>query len=119
MPEERDPKDVFAERLKKVREKRGRGQQQVAEMTKLPPSSISHFEAGSRKPSFDNLRRIAHALDVTTDFLLGRVDEMNRIEGAERIHRHLNKLSENDLKLADDFIAMLASRDKSSKGGKK
>jgi len=79
----------FAQRLKKAREKRGIGQQQLAEAAFLPPSSISHFESGSRKPSFDNLRRIAAALDVSTDFLLGRVDEMDRVEGAQRLHRHL------------------------------
>jgi hypothetical protein len=31
-------------------------------------------EAGTRKPSFDNLRRIANVIAVSTDFLLGRVD---------------------------------------------
>jgi transcriptional regulator with XRE-family HTH domain len=104
--------DQFGERLKKARENRKIGQAQLAESTGLPPSSISHFEAGSRKPSFDNLRRIAGALDVSTDFLLGRVDEMTRVEGSQRLHRHLGKLSDQDLKLADDFIAMLADRDK-------
>ena len=38
-------------------------------------SAISHFETGTRKPSFDNLRRLADALDVTTDYLLGRVKD--------------------------------------------
>ena len=106
------PAEQFGERLKEAREKRKIGQAQLAEATGLPPSSISHFEAGARKPSFDNLRQIAGALDVSTDFLLGRVDEMTRVEGAQRLHRHLGKLSEQDLKLADDFIAMLADRDK-------
>ncbi len=30
----------------------------------MPPSSIAHFETGTRKPSFDTLRRIANALTV-------------------------------------------------------
>lgn len=108
--------DNFAERLKRAREHRGMGQQQLAEAATLPASSVSHFEAGARKPSFDNLRRIASALDVSTDYLLGRVEEMDRVEGAQRLHRHLGKLSEHDLKLADDFIAMLAEREKSKRG---
>ena len=41
----------------------------------MPASSIAHFETGTRKPSFDSLRRLANALEMTTDYLLGRVDE--------------------------------------------
>lgn len=111
-----EPVDQFGERLKKARTFREMDQAQLAEAAGLPPSSISHFEANSRKPSFDNLRRLAGALDVTTDYLLGRVEEMGRVEGAERLHRHIGKLSGNDLKLADDFIAMLADRNQNKHG---
>lgn len=37
----------------------------------MQPSAIAHFEAGRRKPSFDNVRALAEALNVTADFLLG------------------------------------------------
>ena len=105
--------DVFPGRLKDVRESRGLTAQGLAEKTGLPPSSISHFEAGSRKPSFDNLRRLAGALDVTTDYLLGRVENADRVEGYQRLHRHFHKLSDRDVDLADDFLKMLADRNSS------
>jgi transcriptional regulator with XRE-family HTH domain len=104
--------DLFPARLRQAREIRGVSQQQLAEAAKLPPSSISHFESGSRKPSFDNLRRLANALDVTTDYLIGRVDQPNAIGAAERIHRHLKNVSARDVPLAEEFLKMLAERNK-------
>ena len=68
------PSEEFQERLKKARALRQWSQNELAERASLPLSSIAHFEIGSRKPSFDNLRRLAVALDVTTDYLLGRVN---------------------------------------------
>jgi transcriptional regulator with XRE-family HTH domain len=32
-------------------------------------------ESGARKPSFENLRRVADKLDVSVDYLMGRVGE--------------------------------------------
>ena len=37
----------------------------------MQPSAIAHFEAGRRKPSFDNVRSLARALKVSADYLLG------------------------------------------------
>lgn len=85
-------------------------QSQLAEGAGIPASSVSHFEAGARKPSFDNLKRIATALDVTTDYLLGRVADMDSVGTAETIHRHLANLSAGDLKLADELLAVLARK---------
>lgn len=62
---------LFAARLKEVREERGLTQAQVALAAGLQPSAIAHFEAQRRKPSFDNVRRLAKALEVSADYLLG------------------------------------------------
>ena len=105
-----DQDNVFGQRLREARKNRGLEQQKLAEMVGLPPSSISHFESGSRKPSFDNLRALAQKLDVTTDYLLGRVEHMDRVEGAQRLHRHLGALSDKDVQTVESFIAMLKSQ---------
>jgi transcriptional regulator with XRE-family HTH domain len=102
-----DASTVFPDRLRTAREKREFSQSQLAEKSGLPPSSISHFESGARKPSFDNLRRLANALNVSTDYLIGRVDQMDSIGPAERIHRHLENLSARDVELADEFLELL------------
>ena len=93
-------------------------QAELAGVAGLPPSSIAHFERGTRKPSFDNLRKLAIALDVTTDYLLGRVDSPDAAAAADPLYRHGAKLTAEDRQLATDFIQMLAERDaKSRKNG--
>ncbi len=102
--------DPFPHRLKTARETRRLSQTALAAQAGLPQSSVAHFEGGARKPSFDNLRRLANALEVTTDYLLGRSDEMARSEAADPLFRHVAKLSLDDRALADDFLGMLAKR---------
>ncbi len=38
----------------------------------MAAASISHFETGQRTPSLDSLVKLADALDVSVDALLGR-----------------------------------------------
>ena len=109
------PSAVFPDRLRKAREYRGLSQGELAAKAALQPSAISHFETGARKPSFDNLRLLADTLDVTTDYLLGRVAEFKELAGADTLHRHYNALHDADRKFADDLITHLAN--KSAKGG--
>src|SRR6266481_8786180 len=104
------PSAAFPECLRRAREYRGLTQGELAERSGLQPSAISHFETGTRKPSFDNLRLLADMLDVTTDYLLGRVAEFKDLAGADELHRHYNKLQGSDRKVADELITMLASK---------
>jgi transcriptional regulator with XRE-family HTH domain len=103
---------VFPERLRAAREKRGLSQGELAARAGLQASAISHFETGSRKPSFDNLRRLADALNVTTDYLLGRVTEAEALAGSDKLHRHLERLTSADRDIAEDFLKLLASKGK-------
>ena len=104
------PTDVFPERLRAARELRGWSQGDLASRCSMPTSSVGHFESGTRKPSFDNLRKLANALEVTTDYLLGRVDDPGRAEAGDPLFRDVGKLSGGDRDLARDFLQMLASR---------
>lgn len=104
------PSDMFPERLRTAREYRGLSQGELAKRANLQPSAISHFETGARKPSFDNLRLLADTLDVTTDYLLGRVEGFTALAEADRLHRHYNALKSDDRKFADDLIELLAKR---------
>ncbi|MCK1732971.1 helix-turn-helix transcriptional regulator [Bradyrhizobium sp. 138] len=105
------PIDIFKERLKAARNLRGLNQAELAAKSGLPPASVSHFESGPRKPSFDNLKALASALDVTTDYLLGRSDTPDAsAETVGRLHRDLGKLTEQDLKLATEFVDLLVKR---------
>ncbi len=105
------PIDIFKERLKAARTLRGLNQAELATKAGLPAASVSHFESGPRKPSFDNLKALASALNVTTDYLLGRSDTPEAsAETVGRLHRDLGKLTEQDLKLATDFVDLLVKQ---------
>lgn len=109
--------DVFAERLKAARELRGWNQTELAAAAGLPPSSIAHFEGGKRKPSFETLRRLANALEMTTDYLLGRTDQPAHAESGDPLFRDVSNLTGHDRDLAKDFLKMLAERSQAKKQG--
>lgn len=101
----------FKDRLRIAREKRQLGQGDLAKRAGgLPPSSISHFEAGTRKPSFDNLKKLAGALDVTTDYLLGRAESMDGTETADPLYRNIENLTADNRDIASKMIEMLAEK---------
>ena len=104
------PFNQFSQRLRAARELRELSQGKLADRAKLQASAVSHFETGARKPSFDNLRRLADALEVTTDYLLGRASDPVGLAGTERIHRNLGRLTGSDRRTAEDMIEMLAMR---------
>lgn len=104
------PSDFFMVRLRAAREMRSLSQAELAAKTGLPPSSIAHFEGGKRKPSFDNLRKLSEALEVTTDYLLGRVDEPDTAVKSDPLFRHASKLTASDRELVAGFLEMLAKR---------
>jgi transcriptional regulator with XRE-family HTH domain len=66
----------FAARLRAARCRRRLPQGEVAERAFLDPSAISHFEGGHRAPSLANLRKLALAVGVSTDYLLGLSDNI-------------------------------------------
>ena len=109
MTEDEAATDIFRERLKSARELRGYSQEELAKLARMPSSSIAHFETG-RKPSFDSLKRIAGALEITTDYLLGRVDSPELAQEGDPLYRDVAKLSGHDREIAKDFLEMLAKR---------
>lgn len=107
------PTDIFQERLKAARELRGLNKVKLAADAGLDPSVLSHFESGTRKPSFENLKRLATALHVTTDYLLGRADTPEASATPGRLHRDLQKLTAQDLDLTQEFVDLLLKRGQS------
>jgi len=59
-------------RIVELRKKRGLTQDQLAELASLNRVTIAKYEAGKVEPGAQSLSRIADALDVSTDELLGR-----------------------------------------------
>ncbi|MBI3129668.1 MAG: helix-turn-helix transcriptional regulator [Candidatus Tectomicrobia bacterium] len=104
------PSEIFPERLRAAREMRELSQGALATRAGMQPSAISHFESGTRKPSFENLRRLADALDVSTDYLLGRIKEIAGPATAEQLHRDFDHMSQDDRELAEKIFDVLKNR---------
>lgn len=115
----------FSDRLRSARELRNLSQSELADRADLQPSAVSHFETGRRAPSFDNLKRLADALDVTTDYLLGRVDEPKATTRTaagptvDKLFRNAEKMSQDDLQTLADFADVLARKNKTKPSGDK
>ena len=73
----------FPARLREVRKKRKMTQEQLGKRVDVTKVSISCYENGSRTPDIDTLEKIADALDVSVDYLLGRTDEVELVEEDE------------------------------------
>lgn len=58
-------------KLREIRKRMGITQGQLAEMSNVHRVSISRYESGKKKPNVDSLKRLADALHVSTDELLG------------------------------------------------
>lgn len=102
--------DIFRERLKSARDLRSMNQADLATKAGLPSTAISHFESGTRKPSFDNLRRLAIALEVTTDYLLGLAETPTLSVESDPLFRDGQNLTDRDRDLARDIVKLLAER---------
>ncbi|MCL2722484.1 MAG: XRE family transcriptional regulator [Treponema sp.] len=103
--------DFFYKRLKEARESLKWTQNQLSIESGIPISSIAQFETNARKPSFASLRSLASALRVTTDYLLGRVNEPQTVLNSEdALFRHLDKITGDDRKLLENFAEILANR---------
>jgi transcriptional regulator with XRE-family HTH domain len=103
--------DIFLQRLKLARENRKLSQGELAQRSGLQPSAISHFETGSRSPSFDNLKKLADALEVSTDYLIGRSEQLTTSgPTAQTLFRHAENISSNDLELLESMAANMARK---------
>ena len=63
---------TFGLRLKHLREERRWSQKDLGKAVGVSNVSISGYESGNRFPDTETLTRIADALEVSTDYLLGR-----------------------------------------------
>ena len=101
-------------RIRTRRMKLGITQTQLAKAAKLTPAAISQFESGARKPSFDALSKLATALKVTTDYLLGRkqpsYEDILADPKVSVMFRGLMEFSEKDKETMLEFYEFLKNR---------
>lgn len=80
-----DMLDGFAQRLRDLRKQKNLSQTELGQLAGLHYTHIGRFERGASRPSGDTLKRLADALDVTSDYLLdGAVDEAAKAKFQDR-----------------------------------
>lgn len=81
--------------IRSYRKALGMTQAELAEKLGLAPNTLSQYETGKREPDMDTLSRLADALEVSVDELLGR-------ERPNKTPSHGGEL--------DEYLDMLANR---------
>lgn len=64
--------NVFPQRLKEVRIKRGLTQTELGEKLGVKQSTFTNWENGKREPNFEIVIKLADLLEVSVDWLFGR-----------------------------------------------
>ena len=98
--------ELFCARLKEIRTQRKMTQQDISDKTGIPSTSISHIEAGSRKPSLENFYKFVVVLNVSADYLLGRTEHSSD-PGTDPISKSIQELPESEREIIQKFILSL------------
>lgn len=63
--------DIFAARIKKLREEHGESQGDLAKLSGYQKQAVSHWETSGKVPRSNVLKLLADHYETTTDYLLG------------------------------------------------
>src|SRR5690625_1100491 len=75
--------DIFGKRLKRLREHTGKNQEDVANAIGISRARYSHYENNHVEPDMDLIRKLADYYKVTTDYLLGRSNDVDLLTDEE------------------------------------
>ncbi len=64
-------------KIKEIRQQKGLTQKQLGDLCGMADSAIRRYENGKANPKIETLQKIADALDVPLDYLLGWEDKFN------------------------------------------
>lgn len=82
----------FSERLKKLRKDTGLTQVDVASKLGISQQAYASWERGVKKPTQDNLVKIAQILNVSVDYLVGNSQEtLGELDNIELLFRMNSK----------------------------
>ncbi len=108
-------RDSFSDRLVKIRKAKGLSQYDLADMTGISHRMIVHYEKWIKKLSPETLMRLARALNVTIDELVGyKAVQEKQILSRNVLHnaKLLDSLPLDDRKTVLKMIATLNNQKK-------
>jgi transcriptional regulator with XRE-family HTH domain len=101
----------FSERLVALRRERKMTQQQLSDESGVHISQIKRYETGTSEPSIDALRKIALALNVSSDSLLFDEDERGPHTDELRLHfEAVRRMNADDQKIVVSIIDAYVKR---------
>jgi bacteriophage CI repressor helix-turn-helix domain len=112
---------AFAERLKELRKQAHLTQVELAKQLGIGQSSYADWERGKKKPTQENLVKIAQVLNVSIDYLVGNSEEKtDELDNIELLFRMNSKgLTEKEKKIfKKELIEFMEERRKLIKTGK-
>lgn len=68
--------NIFAQKLKELRTERKITQKKLAEIMRVSSVTISHWENQEQEPCLDDVIKLAYLFNVSTDYLLGKENDM-------------------------------------------
>jgi transcriptional regulator with XRE-family HTH domain len=74
-----DINELIGERISQARTRRGWNQSELARRLEKPRQHLSQIEQGKQQPRAELLIEIATVLGVSTDYLLGRVEDERQL----------------------------------------
>ena len=99
--------EVFAVKLKELREEKRLTQIKLAEVLKCRPMTITNYEKGKSCPSLRLLCMIAQYFAVSTDYLLGMSDIREGNQCNNKLCCMSEKLDEEGRQNVEQFIEFL------------
>ena len=112
----------FSERLKELRKQAQLTQVELASKLGIAQSSYADWERGRKKPTQDNLVKIAQILNVSVDYLVGnsekKADELDNIELLFRMNSKGLTDEEKDI-FRKELIEFMEERKKAFDKGKR
>lgn len=111
---------AIGRRIKETREKLGLNQAKLAVEASITPAAISQIESGDRTPSTPILRRLAIALQVSADFLLGSAEkselkDLLHDQSVQKFFRGFQELNDADRQYIQRQVDLLKGQTKQRK----
>ena len=79
-------------KIKELRVEKGIDQQTLAQALKIGKGSISNWEVGRTEPSIDYILSLADYFEVSTDYLLGRSNDLGIVQTNANLTQFENML---------------------------
>jgi len=108
---------ILTNRIRKKMEALRVNQAQLAKLAGITPGALSQILAKERTPSSGVLVKLATALSVSVDYLVGRSDDTDlndllQNEDAQLLFRDLSNLSQSDKNQIREMMEFLKQRNK-------